>query len=39
MDMDAISVVGRNTQGVRLMRMNDQEKIAALAAVDQAKDD
>ena len=39
MDMDAISVVGRNTQGVRLMRMNDQEKIAVLAAVDQAKDD
>ena len=40
MDMDAISMVGRNTQGVKLMRMTDEEQIAALAAISKAvKDD
>lgn len=39
MDMDAISVVGRNAQGVKLMRMGGDEEIAALAAVSKAKDE
>lgn len=39
MDMDAISVIGRNAQGVKLMRMGEEEEIAALAAVSKAKDE
>jgi DNA gyrase, A subunit len=39
MDMDAISVIGRNAQGVKLMRMGGDEQIAALAAVNKAKDE
>lgn len=39
MDMDTISMVGRNAQGVKLMRMGENEEIAALAAVTQAKDE
>jgi len=39
MDMDAISVIGRNAQGVKLMRMGGEEQIAALAAVNKAKEE
>ena len=39
MDVDAISVIGRNAQGVKLMRMGDEDKVAGLAAVDKEKID
>lgn len=39
MDVEQIRVIGRNTQGVALMRVVDNQKIAALAMVDKEKDD
>ena len=39
MDVGQIRVIGRNTQGVALMRMVDNQKIAALAMVDKATDE
>ena len=39
MDVDAISVIGRIAQGVKLMRMGDEDKVAGLAAVDKEKID
>lgn len=39
MDVDAISVIGRNAQGVKLMRMGEEDKVAGLAAVDKEKID
>ncbi len=39
MDVGQIRVIGRNTQGVALMRMVDNQRIVALAMVDKASDD
>ena len=39
MDVGQIRVIGRNTQGVALMRMVDNQKIVALAMVDKSVDD
>lgn len=39
MDVGTIRVIGRNTQGVALMRVVDNQKIAALAMVDKAPDE
>jgi DNA gyrase subunit A len=39
MDVGQIRVIGRNTQGVALMRMVDNQKIVALAMVDKATDE
>ncbi len=38
MEVDEISVVGRNTQGVRLMRIAENDKVVALAAVEKKSD-
>ncbi|MDF2500918.1 MAG: gyrA [Anaerosporomusa subterranea] len=38
MEVDEISVVGRNTQGVRLMRIGENDKVVALAAVEKKTD-
>ncbi len=38
MEVDEISVVGRNTQGVRLMRIGENDKVVALAAVEKKSD-
>ena len=38
MDVEQIRVIGRNTQGVALMRVVDNQKIAALAMVDKEKE-
>ena len=39
MDVGQIRVIGRNTQGVALMRMVDNQRIVALAMVDKASED
>lgn len=39
MDVGQIRVIGRNTQGVALMRMVDNQRIVALAMVDKAGED
>lgn len=39
MDVSQIRVIGRNTQGVALMRVLDGQKIVALAIVDKATDE
>ena len=39
MDVGQIRVIGRNTQGVALMRMVDNQRIVALAMVDKSGDD
>lgn len=39
MDVGQIRVIGRNTQGVALMRMVDNQRIVALAMVDKANED
>jgi len=33
-DIEEVSVIGRNTQGVKLMKTGDQDKVVALAAVE-----
>lgn len=38
-DVEGISQFGRNAQGVKLMTLNDDDKVASLAAVQQAEDD
>lgn len=38
MEVDEISVVGRNTQGVRLMKIGENDKVVALAAVEKKAD-
>jgi len=38
MDVAAISVLGRATQGVRLIKLNDGDSIAAVAKVDKDED-
>lgn len=38
MEVDEISVFGRNTQGVRLMRIAENDKVVALAAVEKKSD-
>ncbi len=37
-DIDEISVISRNTQGVKLMRTGDNDKVVALAAVEKKTD-
>jgi len=37
-DIDEISVISRNTQGVKLMRTGDKDKVVALAAVEKKSD-
>ena len=39
MDVGQIRVIGRNTQGVALMRTEENQRIVALAMVDKAADD
>ena len=39
MDVEQIRVIGRNTQGVALMRMVDNQRIAALAIVEKSTDE
>ena len=39
MDVGQIRVIGRNTQGVALMRMMENQRIVALAMVDKTSDD
>ncbi|MDR1195351.1 MAG: DNA gyrase subunit A [Endomicrobium sp.] len=39
MKVDGISVIGRNTQGVRLVRLEDEDKVAAVASVVKEEDD
>ena len=39
MDVGQIRVIGRNTQGVALMRMVDNQRIVALAMVDKTSED
>lgn len=38
-DVEGISQFGRNAQGVKLMTLNDDDKVVSLAAVQQAEDD
>lgn len=38
-DVEGISKFGRNAQGVKLMTLNDDDKVVSLAAVQQAEDD
>ena len=38
MDVDDISVIGRNTQGVRLIRLSDEELVATVAKVNKEND-
>ena len=38
-DVEGISQFGRNDQGVKLMTLNDDDKVVSLAAVQQAEDD
>ncbi|MCL1972522.1 MAG: hypothetical protein FWG57_05995 [Endomicrobia bacterium] len=33
MNVDKISVISRNTQGVRLVKLDDGDKVAAIASV------
>ncbi len=37
--VDGISVLGRNTQGVRIMRLDDGERVVAAARIDEEEDD
>jgi len=37
-DIDEISIISRNTQGVKLMRTGDNDKVVALAAVEKKTD-
>ena len=37
-DIDEISVISRNTQGVKLMKTGDEDKVVALAAVEKKTD-
>jgi DNA gyrase subunit A len=39
MDVGQIRVIGRNTQGVALMRMEENQRVVALAMVDKSSDD
>ena len=39
MDVEQIRVIGRNTQGVALMRTEENQRIVALAIVDKASED
>ena len=32
-DVDSVSQYGRNTQGVKLMTLNDNDKVVSLAAI------
>jgi DNA gyrase subunit A len=36
-NVSEVSVLGRNTQGVRLIRLTDEEKLVELAAIDEAE--
>ncbi|WP_371417888.1 DNA gyrase C-terminal beta-propeller domain-containing protein [Phascolarctobacterium succinatutens] len=36
--MDQISQYGRNTQGVKLMTLNDDDKVVSLAAIHHEED-
>lgn len=38
-DVDSISQYGRNTQGVKLMTLNDDDKVVSLAAIHHQEDD
>ena len=38
-DVDQISQYGRNTQGVKLMTLNDEDKVVSLAAIHHEEDD
>lgn len=37
-DIEEVSVIGRNTQGVKLMRIGENDKVVALAAVEKKAD-
>ena len=37
-DVDQISQCGRNTQGVKLMTLNDDDKVVSLAAIHHEED-
>ena len=37
-DVDQISQYGRNTQGVKLMTLNDEDKVVSLAAIHHEED-
>ncbi|MBM7572510.1 DNA gyrase subunit A [Aquibacillus albus] len=39
MPVEGISVTGRNTQGVRLIRLQEEEKVATVARIDTDEDD
>lgn len=38
-DMEEVSMIGRNTQGVKLMKIGENDKVVALAAVEKKADD
>ncbi|WP_138419187.1 DNA gyrase subunit A [Aquibacillus sediminis] len=39
MPVDSISITGRNTQGVKLIRVQDEEKVATVARIEPDEDD
>jgi DNA gyrase subunit A len=39
MDVNSISITGRSTQGVRLIRLGDDELVATVAKVEKAEDE
>ena len=39
MDVSSISVTGRSTQGVRLIRLGDEELVATVAKVEKAEEE
>ena len=38
-NIEEVSVIGRNTQGVKMMNMDNNDKVAALAAFEIKEDD
>ena len=39
MSLDQVSVLGRATQGVRLINLKDEQKVATVSLVDKESDD